>query len=165
MAKASGTATHFSVPSANPGTPRKKGANGIAKKATPKKANGTKGGAGKRKRGGGMSDGYVHLLVYLSSTCNTDFSKGKPAATTPNLIASSLTTMGLISVMTRPPRRRQRSTAQPRPRARARAKTRARSKWKRKTKRRRIRPSMTRAMKMHSGETMVQTWPTMLSEE
>ncbi|KAL9073461.1 MAG: hypothetical protein Q9161_002882 [Pseudevernia consocians] len=57
MAKASGTATHFSVPSANGGTPRKKGANDTTQKATPKKANGTKGGAGKRKRGGGMGDG------------------------------------------------------------------------------------------------------------
>ena len=160
MAKASGTATHFSVPSASGGTPRKKGANGTTQKATPKKANGTKDGAGKRKRGGGMGDGYVHLLVYLSSTCNTNFSKGKPA-TTSSLMASSLRTMGLISVMTRPPRRRQRSTAPPQPRARA--NTRAQSRWR--MKRRRIRPSMTRAMKIHLVvETMVRTWSTMLSE-
>ncbi|KAF6219937.1 hypothetical protein HO133_003762 [Letharia lupina] len=60
-AKASGTAGHFAVPSANSnaGTPRKKATNGIAKKAPAKKTNGTKGGAGKRKRGGRMSDDEV----------------------------------------------------------------------------------------------------------
>lgn len=63
LAKASGTTGHFSISSAksNTSTPRKNAANGIAKKTTPKKTNGAKSGAGKRKRGGRMSDEYVHL--------------------------------------------------------------------------------------------------------
>lgn len=58
MAKASGTAGHIATPPANSGTstPRKKAANGAAKNTPSKKTNGTKGGAGKRKRGGRMGD-------------------------------------------------------------------------------------------------------------
>lgn len=60
LAKASGTTGHFSISTAksNVGTPRKNAANGITKKITPK-TNGVKPGAGKRKRGGRMSDEEV----------------------------------------------------------------------------------------------------------
>ena len=75
-AKASGTATHFSVPSAssNPSTPRKKSTNRVTKKPAPKKTNGTKGSASKRKRAERISDEYVSPspthFVPTSSTNN-----------------------------------------------------------------------------------------------
>ncbi|CAD6575512.1 MAG: hypothetical protein ASARMPREDX12_002334 [Alectoria sarmentosa] len=58
LAKASGTTTHFSISSAKSkvGTPRKTAATGITRKVTPKTTNGAKVAAGKRKRGGRMSD-------------------------------------------------------------------------------------------------------------
>lgn len=67
MAKASDTAGHIVIPPTNSGvsTPRKKAVNGAAKNTPSKKTNGTKGGAGKRKRDGRMRDEYVYLLIYL----------------------------------------------------------------------------------------------------
>ncbi|KAM0805323.1 hypothetical protein BDR22DRAFT_392841 [Usnea florida] len=58
-AKASGTASHFSVPSAasnNPSTPRKKSTTSTAKKPAPSKTNGAKARPSKRKRAEPMSD-------------------------------------------------------------------------------------------------------------
>lgn len=111
-AKASGTTSHFSISSvkSNGGTPRKNSANAKVKKATSKKANGAKAGAGKRKRGGRIGEEYVYLLIYFGSNCNTNICKGKPV-TTPKLTTSSLTTMGLRPVTMRLPRRSQRPTA------------------------------------------------------
>ena len=118
MAKASGTAGHFSVPSANSNasTPRKKAANGTMKKAPPKKTNGAKGGAGKRKRGGRMSDEYIYLLTHFGSTWYTNICKGN-SATTPKLTVSNLTTTDLTLETTRT-RRSQRSTTYARARVR-----------------------------------------------
>lgn len=69
MAKASGTAGHFSAPSASSGasTPRKKAANGVTRKT-----NGTRGGAQKRRRGGRISDEYISQLTRFGSTCSTN---------------------------------------------------------------------------------------------
>lgn len=57
-AKASGTASHFAVPSAasNPSTPRKKPTARVTKKPAPNKTNGTKASTSKRKRNERMSD-------------------------------------------------------------------------------------------------------------
>ena len=155
-AKASGTATHFSVPSANTATPRKKAPNGTAKKAPPKKTNGAKVGAGKRKRGGMMSDEYVHLLLYFGSTCNTNIRKGEKPATTPNKTASNLTTTTPTPATTRLPRRRPRPTALL---PRARARIRPRSSWK--MTRRKTKPSTTRATRMPLEETVMRTSTTL----
>lgn len=79
MAKASGTTTHFSISSAKSkvGTPRKTAATGITRKVTPKTTNGAKVGAGKRKRGGRMSDEYVYLHYTLVRVAVLIFVKGR----------------------------------------------------------------------------------------
>ena len=73
-AKASGTSSHLSISNArsNPSTPRKNAANGRIKKATPKKTNGSKAKAGKRKRAGMLSDMYVFPTRLLTRPANTN---------------------------------------------------------------------------------------------
>ena len=71
-AKATGTASHFSVPSAgsNPSTPRKKSTSRITKKPAPKKTNGTKASASKRKRADRISDKYTSPDTQIHRTHN-----------------------------------------------------------------------------------------------
>lgn len=97
-AKNAGTSTHFSVsgkPSTGAGTPRKRAGAGSAnatKKTTTPKKNGTKASSqAKRKRGGNVSEEYVHILLTSAIAnfllvMNLAAIDSSPKATTPMLL-------------------------------------------------------------------------------